>query len=34
MQGPDYVTYAGVTIKKEFHPFDYWFSQVMGAAVT
>lgn len=34
LQGPDYVTYGGVTIKKEFHAFDFYLSQVFGAAVT
>lgn len=33
-QGPDYITYAGVTIKKEFHAFDYYLSQAFGAAAT
>ncbi len=34
LQGPDYITYAGVTIKKEFHAFDYYLSQAFGAAAT
>ncbi|KAG2488776.1 hypothetical protein HYH03_012773 [Edaphochlamys debaryana] len=31
LQGPDYVTYAGATIKKEFHAFDTILSKVIGA---
>ncbi|EFJ40271.1 hypothetical protein VOLCADRAFT_108238 [Volvox carteri f. nagariensis] len=33
-QGPDYVTYAGATIKKEFHAFDTYLSRFIGALTT
>ncbi|KXZ49722.1 hypothetical protein GPECTOR_20g579 [Gonium pectorale] len=34
MQGPDYITYAGTTVKKEFHAFDTIISKTVGALVT
>ncbi len=33
-QGPDYITYAGATIKKEFHPFETYLSKTIGAMAT
>ncbi|KAG2438281.1 hypothetical protein HYH02_010979 [Chlamydomonas schloesseri] len=34
LQGPDYITYAGVTMKKEFHLFDTALSKLIGAGAT
>ncbi|GFR40312.1 hypothetical protein Agub_g847 [Astrephomene gubernaculifera] len=34
LQGPDYVTYAGATVKKEFHAFDTYLSKLIGAMAT
>ncbi len=31
-QGPDYVTYAGASVKKEYHAFDTILSKTIGAA--
>ena len=33
LQGPDYITYAGLTLPKAKKDVDYWYSKVLGSLV-